>query len=73
MKSNGYVNNYEYNKFGLIFKWIDDYIKISNIDNWLHFLYKPNSEFEIHKNYCIMPTIVNNTEFRNRNRNRNSL
>lgn len=37
MKSNGYVNTEKYLKNGLIFKSIDDYISIFNVDNWLHF------------------------------------
>ena len=38
MKGNGYVNTEKYLKNGLIFKSIDDYISIFNVDNWLHFL-----------------------------------
>lgn len=64
MKSNGYVNTEKYLKNELIFKSIDDYISIFNVDNWLHFLYKLNGESEIHKKYCLIPTVTNNTEFR---------
>ena len=57
-------DNEEYRKGGLIFKSLDDYISIWNIDNWLHFLYKPNPEYDEHDDYCFKPTLIKNSIFR---------
>lgn len=61
-KSN--ANAEEYCKGGLIFKSLDDYISIWNIDNWLHSLYTPNPECNVHDEYCFKPSLIINSGFR---------
>lgn len=54
----------EYREDGLIFKSHDHYINIWNIDNWLHFLYKPNPDFDTDDDISDEPLIVINSGFR---------
>ena len=57
-------NAKECRKGGLIFNSVEDYNSIWNINDWLHFLYKINPEFDAHREYCSKKPLIINEGFR---------